>query len=294
MPNFITRFAPSPTGFLHLGHAYSARLAFDAARMQNGVCLLRIEDTDQTRCRLEFETAILKDLSWLGLTWPEPVRRQSDHLEAYCDALALLQDKGLVYRCFKTRKEVINQIASAPHDAGPENMYGEGLFRGSALSRDEEAANLEAGKAFAWRLSMDKCRDYLGEKWTHLFFEEEGSGPNGETGKIRVRPDMFGDAIIGRKDTGTSYHMACLHDDHLQNITHIIRGHDLFYVTYLHILIQNLMDWKTPIYCHHRLLLDENGKRFAKRDKAKTIAALRQEGCRVDEIWRRCGVNTML
>lgn len=282
--SFLTRFAPSPTGHLHIGHAYSAYCAFSAAREAGGECLLRIEDTDQTRCKPEFEEMILKDLCWLGYNWPSPVRRQSQHLNAYGEALKILQDRDLVYRCFKTRREITDQIALAPHDAGAGELYGEKPFFGAPLDAREEAGLLEQNKPYAWRLNMKACKDSLNDDWEKLSFFEEGAGPNGEKGRIKATPEIFGDAILARKDTGTSYHMACVHDDGLQGITHIIRGTDLFAVTHLHVLLQNLLGLNTPIYRHHPLLTDDAGKRFAKRDQAKTLAAMREEGMIADNV----------
>jgi len=278
MTAFVTRFAPSPTGYLHLGHAFSALTVFDAAREAGGTCLLRIEDIDTTRCKPAYEAAVIEDLRWLGCDWPEPVRRQSEHFPDYHAALEALHAKGLVYRCFKTRKEIAEDIARAPHHPGegPEGVIYPGPPE--PMSADEEAERLGQGDAFSWRLSITACREYLGDAFDRLSFVETGEGPEGETGEVRARPETLGDVILGRKDVGTSYHLACTHDDALQGITHVIRGMDLYFATHLHRLLQELMGWPVPVYRHHRLMLDETGKRFAKRDQSLTLRALRDAG----------------
>lgn len=278
MSRFLTRFAPSPTGHLHLGHAFSALTAFGAARAAGGTCLLRIEDIDTTRCKPEFEAAIFEDLAWLDYDWPKPVRRQSAHFPDYARALERLAEKGLVYRCFKTRKEIAEEIARAPHQAGegPDGAIYPGPVE--PLSADEEAERMEAGEAYSWRLSIRAARDHLGAAFEDLHFIEEGSGPHGESGRIKANPESLGDVILGRKDVSTSYHLACVHDDALQGVTHVIRGQDLFFATHLHVLLQALLGLPRPIYRHHRLLVGEDGKRFAKRDKSLTLRSLREAG----------------
>lgn len=278
MSDFVTRFAPSPTGLLHLGHAYSALTAFEAARQAGGRFLLRIEDIDLNRCKPEYETAILEDLAWLDLEWETPVRRQSAHFPEYARTLESLAKRGLVYRCFKTRKEIADEIERAPHHPGegPEGVIYPGPCE--PMSETEEEARLAAGEPYAWRLSMRACRERLGARFDALSFIEEGEGPEGEHGKVAARPETLGDVILGRKDVGTSYHLACTHDDALQGVTQVIRGQDLFFATHVHALLQALMDWPAPRYRHHRLLLDEEGKRFAKRDRSLTLQALREAG----------------
>ncbi len=282
MTDFVTRFAPSPTGLLHLGHAYSALAAFNAAQKNAGRFLLRIENIDETRCKPEFEQAIVDDLTWLGLTWEQPVRRQSDHLDDYENALAMLRQKGLVYRCFKTRKEIADDIARAPHLSpdGPEGPQ----YTGEPLGETAEKTLLAQGAPFAWRLSMQNAKAYLGKAFENLSFVEEWAGPNGETGRINATPEIFGDAIIARKDLGTSYHLASVVDDALQGVTHIIRGEDLFPATHLHRLLQVLLELPVPIYQHHRLITDDNGKRFSKRDQSVTLASMRAKGTAPEEI----------
>lgn len=263
--SFVTRFAPSPTGLLHLGHALSALTAFDAARAAGGRFLLRIEDIDQGRARPEFEAAILEDLAWLGLEWETPVRRQSEHMSEYAGALQHLIDRQLVYRCFRTRKEIAEAIASAPHGASEER------FRGEALPADEEAAKLAAGEPFAWRLSLKKARAALGPAYFALVYEDE-------TGVVRAEPELHGDVVLARKDFPTSYHLASVWDDALQGVTHVIRGDDLREAAPLHVLLQKLLGLPQPVYRHHPLVLGEDGKRLAKRDQAATLRALREIG----------------
>jgi glutamyl-Q tRNA(Asp) synthetase len=262
---FVTRFAPSPTGYLHLGHAFSALTAFDAALAANGRFVLRIEDIDQGRARPEFETAIFEDLAWLGIAWEEPVRRQSEHMADYEAALQSLIERQLVYRCFRTRKEIAEAIASAPHGETEE------AFRGEALAPEEEAEKLEAGESFAWRLSLKKSRAALGSAYFALVFEDE-------TGPVRAEPERHGDIVLARKDFGASYHLASVWDDALQGVTHVIRGEDLREAAHLHVLLQKLLDLPQPVYRHHRLILGDDGKRLAKRDQAATLRSLRENG----------------
>lgn len=285
MTAFATRFAPSPTGLLHLGHAYSALVAFQAAKTVNGQFLLRIEDIDQGRCKADYEDAIYEDLSWLGLTWETPARRQSDHFDEYAAALDKLREKGLVYRCFKTRKEIAEEIARAPHlsPQGPDGVP----YIGSPLAALEERSLLAEGAPFAWRLSISAAKKYLGKRYDALAFTEIGRGPNGENGSIKARPEIFGDVVIARKDFGTSYHLSAVYDDGLQGITHVVRGEDLFHAAHLHALLQALLGLPTPTYHHHRLITDENGKRFAKRDQSVTLRALRENGATREDILAR-------
>lgn len=266
-----SRFAPSPTGRLHRGHAFSALTAWRAARDVGGRFLLRIEDIDPTRCRPEFEAAILEDLDWLGLDWDGAVRRQSRHLDEYAEVIEELRGQGLLYRCFRTRRDILEGIGDAPH--GPVEAA-----RPGAHPAEEESALLAQGRAFAWRLSLDRAREALGHVWDELAFIEEGSGPNDERGLIRARPETAGDVVLARKDAGTAYHVAVTHDDALQEVSHVIRGQDLFDATHVQVLIQALMGWPTPIYRHHRLLAGEDGRRYAKRDRSATLAELRAGG----------------
>jgi len=268
--DIVTRFAPSPSGYLHLGHAASAAKAFGFAQERGGTCLLRIEDIDTTRCKYEFEQAIYEDLNWLGFKWPDPVRRQSDHFIDYGKTLQSLHGKGLVYRCFKTRKEIVDDSASAPHETAE-------AYFGAALGANVEADYLNQDKPFAWRLSLAACRDALGPTYDNLYFTNNGTA-------TKAIPDMLGDVVLARKDVGTSYHIACTHDDALQGVTDIVRGVDLLDSTHIHRLLQELMGWPVPHYHHHALLTDAAGKRYAKRDKSMTLRALRQSGATAENI----------
>ncbi len=285
-PPFVTRFAPSPTGFLHLGHAFSALTAFKAARRTGGRFVVRIEDIDAARCKAEFEAAIYDDLRWLGIEWEEPVRRQSDHLREYHAALDTLIARGLVYRCFKTRTEILDEIARAPHLSleGPEGP----VYFGAPLAASEERALLADGAPFAWRLSIARARAALGARYDALtFFEEAIDG--GEQRIVRANPGLFGDVVLGRKDSGASYHLASVHDDALAGVTHVIRGEDLRPAAHIHTLLYALFDWPQPIYRHHRLITDDQGRRLAKREKAITLRAMRDGGETAAGVRRRLG-----
>ena len=284
-PVFATRFAPSPTGRLHKGHAFSALSAYRAAKDAGGRFILRIEDIDPTRCKPEFEDGIYEDLSWLGLEWEQPVRRQSDHLDDYAKAVDALRQRGLVYRCFRTRKEILDAIGNAPHGAGD-------AARPGPHPADEEAELLQSGKTYAWRLSLDRAKEAIGgAAWDALSFIETGQGPEGETGLVKARPETAGDVVLARKDAGAAYHLAAVHDDALQGITHVVRGVDLFEATHIQRLIQTLMDWPQPTYHHHRLMVGADGKRFAKRDGSITLAALRQGGTTAQDIYTETGLR---
>ncbi len=252
-PGFVTRFAPSPTGLLHRGHAFSALTAFEAARAAGGRFLLRIEDIDQGRCRPAFEAAILEDLAWLGLEWETPVRRQSEHLAAYRDAVEGLRARGLVYRCFKTRREVLADIGRAPHGPAP------------------PLRPTPSTGPFAWRLSLAEASRQLGG-FEGLGFTEEGLGC------VTARPEGAGDVILARKDLGVAYHLAVVLDDARQGVTHVIRGDDLFEATHIQRVLQALLGLPTPTYRHHSLLLRADGKRYAKRDTTETLRDLRARG----------------
>ena len=280
---FATRFAPSPTGRLHRGHAFSALTAWTAAREAGGRFVLRIEDIDPTRCKPEYEAAIYEDLAWLGLDWETPVRRQSEHLADYAAVIEALKARGLVYRCFRTRKEILDAIGDAPH--GPAEAVRPGPH-----APEDEARLLVEGRPYAWRLSLDRAREALGEDaWNALSFREEGVGPDGETGLIRARPETAGDVVLARKDAGTAYHLAVTHDDALQGITHVVRGLDLFEATHIQRLIQALMGWPAPVYRHHRLLTGPDGRRYAKRDRSVTLAELRAGGLTAEALRAELG-----
>jgi len=278
---FVTRFAPSPTGLLHIGHAYAALTAYDAALAAGGNFILRIEDIDTTRCRPQFEAAIYEDLAWLGLAWEQPVLRQSDHLADYHATLERLRQKGLLYRDFRTRSELASDIAGAPHGpVGP-------IVSGAALPAHEEAERLARDEAFAWRLSLSAAREYLGPVWESLSFIEEGCGPDGETGLIVARPELTGDIVLARKDVGAAYHLAVVVDDARQGISHVIRGDDLFAAAHIQRLLQALLDLPTPVYRHHPLLMGPDGRRLAKRNGAPALAELRQAGETAADVRRR-------
>ena len=280
---FVTRFAPSPTGFLHRGHAYSALCAQRAAREANGRFLLRIEDIDRTRCRPEFEAAIHEDLGWLGLAWERPVRRQSDHMDDYARALQELGERGLIYRCFMTRRQVAESIEQAPHGAME-------AYRSQALPPEEEERRVAAGEPYAWRLSLARAERLLGG-FGGLAMREEGAGPGGETGLLPIRPELGGDVVLARKDVGVAYHLAVVVDDALQGITHVIRGQDLFEAAHVQRLLQALLGLQAPVYRHHRLLTDASGRRYAKRDKAETLRELRARGVTAAELRREMGFD---
>ena len=265
--SYVTRFAPSPTGCLHKGHAFSALTAFEAARTAGGRFILRIEDIDFTRCRPEFEAAIHEDLAWLGLAWETPVLRQSEHLEDYLAALEQLREAGLVYRSFKTRKQVLDAMLSAPHGA----LEG---YRGAPLAGDEEATRLAAGEPFAWRLDLAEATRRTGP----LGFIEAGQGPAGEHGPIVVEARPAGDVVLARKDVGVAYHLAVVVDDARQGVTEVIRGQDLFSATHIQRVLQSLLGLSAPRYRHHRLLCGPDGDRLAKRDRAETLQSLRARG----------------
>jgi glutamyl-Q tRNA(Asp) synthetase len=262
-----TRFAPSPTGYLHKGHALSALTAAEIARQAGGRFVVRIEDIDSTRCRPAFEAAILDDLAWLGLDWERPVLRQSEHLDDYLAALERLRSAGLVYRSFATRREVAEAMLSAPHGA-PDG------YRGAPLPAAEEARRLQAGEAFAWRLNLEAAQALAGP----LTFVEALQGPAGEQGEIAVDPGPAGDVVLARKDVGVAYHLAVVVDDAGQGITDVVRGRDLFEATHVQRLLQALLGLPAPRYHHHRLVDGPDGKRLAKRDRAQTLGALRAAG----------------
>ena len=271
---FTTRFAPSPTGPLHLGHAYSALLAFDMARQAGGTCLLRIEDTDTGRSRPHWEQQIYDDLHWLGIAWPEPVLRQSDHLARYNTALMALADRGLVYPCSCTRAD-IRAALSAPQEGAVLPPVYPGTCRGRTMD------SRKPGDAL--RLDMNRALNRLAFP---LVYQETGPC---ESGRHQIDPAtllaMSGDAVLGRKEIETvSYVLASVLDDALQNITDIVRGKDLVDITGLQILLQRLFNLPTPIYHHHRLIRDDAGKRLAKRDDARAIATYRADGASPQDI----------
>ncbi len=273
---FVTRFAPSPTGRLHRGHAFSALCAWTAAQVAGGRFLLRIEDIDRFRCRPEFEAAILDDLTWLDLTWRGPVRRQSEHFSDYQGALERLKDRGLLYRCFRTRAEAMADIGRAPHEASDSRALRP--WRGGPEPPAREARFLAEGRPFAWRLSIAAAQSCPELDQPLSFLEEGDSRGAGRGGRIEVDPVRLDDVVLARKDLGVSYHLAVSVDDALQGVTHVIRGADLYEATAYHRLLQALLGLPTPRYRHHRLLLGPDGRRYAKRDHAQTLGELRARG----------------
>ncbi|MEO0394107.1 MAG: tRNA glutamyl-Q(34) synthetase GluQRS [Pseudomonadota bacterium] len=273
----ILRFAPSPSGRLHLGHAFSALFTWSEAERLGGDVLLRIEDIDHTRCKPEHIANLKADLTWLGLRWADDeVRHQSQHMADYTAMLAQLQTMGLVYPCFCTRAEIkaeIERSVSAPH--GPEGPLYPGTCRN--LDHREAAQRILDGESHAWRLDLAKALARIPDR-TRLNWFDEGVGP------VTGQPEQLGDVVLARKDIATSYHLAVVHDDALQGITHVTRGKDLFHATHLHVLLQALLDFPTPVYHHHDLITDDQGQRLATRDKAKSLAHLRDEGLTAQDV----------
>jgi len=279
----VFRFAPSPNGYLHLGHALSALVNFDMAQQARGRFLLRIEDIDLARCRSEFESAIYEDLAWLGLTWEQPVRRQSEHFDEYRTALARLEAEGLVYPSFESRAEIAALVEERDtRGTWPRDPDGVPLYPGSALSLSpaERARRLAAGAPYALRLDMAAAVARVGA----LAWHETGSGPGGESGMVAAAPAAWGDVVLGRKETPASYHLAVVMDDARQGITHVVRGRDLFWSTSLHRLLQALLDLEEPVYHHHRLVLDADGRKLSKSTQATALRALRQGGAKAADI----------
>ena len=280
MTEVVTRFAPSPTGLLHLGHAYAAIQAWSAAAAAGGRFLLRIEDIDRGRCRPEYEAAILEDLAWLGLSWEQPVRRQSEHFADYRAALDRLAAQELLYPCFCTRKDIQREIAgmaSAPH--GPDGPRYPGTCR--RLPPEERADRLAAGAGFALRLDGAAAARRTGPLTWH----------DDHAGEQAAAPQEFGDVVLARKDVPTSYHLAVVVDDHLQGVTLVSRGCDLFAATHVHRLLQALLGYPTPRYRHHPLLEDEAGRRLAKRHDAAAIRHLREAGGSPSAVYARLGLE---
>jgi glutamyl-Q tRNA(Asp) synthetase len=278
----VFRFAPSPNGRLHLGHAYSALLNADLAARWNGRFLLRIEDIDVTRCRPEFEAAVYDDLAWLGLSWEAPVRRQSEHLEAYRAAAERLERRGLLYPCFCTRREIAAAVVEKERDAPwPRDPDGAPLYPGTcrSLAGPEAARRLAAGEAHAWRLDMTAAL-------------AQAPGPHrvsrfalsGGIDTVAARPQQWGDAVIVRKETPTSYHLSVTVDDAAQGITHVVRGRDLEAATDLHVLLQALLALPGPRYHHHRLIADDEGGKLSKSLKSEALADLRARGVTPAEV----------
>jgi glutamyl-Q tRNA(Asp) synthetase len=289
MPPPVFRFAPSPNGYLHLGHALSALLNHESARQSGGRLLLRIEDIDATRCRPEYEAAMVEDLAWLGIGWETPVRRQSEHLADYRAAIERLAAQGLIYPSFESRAEVARLVAQREATGPwPRDPDGAPLYPGTAktLSADQRAELLQSGAPYALRLDMEAARARAGElSWT-----EQGEGPDGETGTMTARPQAWGDVILARKETPTSYHLSVVLDDALQGVTDVVRGQDLFWSTSVHRLLQQLLKLPQPVYRHHRLVLDDAGQKLSKSTRATGLRELRAEGATPADVRRLAGL----
>ncbi len=280
-----TRFAPSPTGELHLGHAYAAIIAHDIARQSGGKFLLRIDDIDTTRCRPHFIDQIYEDLSWLQLSWDDTPLIQTSRTEAYASALDQLTARRVTYPCFCTRKEIqqeLKNLPNAPH--GPEGPLYPGTCR--TLSPENRRQKIEAGQAFAVRLNAAKLDMRTATFFEHGLYETQKT--------LALEPALFGDLILSRKDVGTSYHLATVLDDHHQGITLVTRGEDLFPASHIQRALQELLGMSVPEYCHHPLIHREDGKRLAKRDKDQTLRALRLQGVGPEEIRNRLNLSTAL
>lgn len=287
----IFRFAPSPNGDLHLGHAYSALLNARLAMETDGRLLLRIEDIDVARCTPEFEEGIYRDLAWLGIEWEEAVRRQSDHFADYAEALDRLVDAGLAYPSFMSRGEARALIveAEAAGREWPRDPDGVPLFPTveRRLSPSERRARIDDGEPFAWRLDIDAA---LAHAPKPLLWDEQGSGPAGETGRIAANPAAWGDVVIARKEVPTSYHLAVVVDDALQGVTHVVRGRDLFHATGIQRLLQELLGLSAPVYLHHDLILGDDGRKLSKSKRDTGLAALRAAGLTPADIARMVGL----
>ena len=275
----VTRFAPSPTGYLHLGHVRSAWEGWHAAREAGGCFLLRIEDIDRARCRHEYGVAILEDLTWLGLAWDGEVRRQSEHFDDYKAALARLDAEGMLYPCFCTRREIQAEIARA--DGAPQGEAGS-RYPGTCkrLSPSERQDKIAAGADYALRLDLAKAVARTGR----LEWSEDGR-------PVAAVPELLGDVVLARKDVPVSYHLAVTVDDALQGVTLVTRGDDLFTATHIHRQLQALLGLPTPVYRHHPLLTDASGRRLAKRDKAATVRDMREAGIMPGEVIRRAQLS---
>jgi glutamyl-Q tRNA(Asp) synthetase len=286
----VFRFAPSPNGYLHLGHAYSALLNFDLAQQSGGRFLLRIEDIDPTRCKPKFETAIYQDLDWLGIAWQEPVRRQSRHLADYRDTIEKLSARGLLYPSFESRAEIAKLVEQREANGQwPRDPDGVPLYPGTAklLSGDQRGRLLQSGAPLALRLDMAAACATAGD----LTWIERGEGPAGETGTVFARPEAWGDVILARRETPTSYHLAVAIDDALQGVTEVVRGSDLFWSTSVHRLLQALLGLPPPAYRHHRLILDDACQKLSKSTGATGLRELRAAGASAADVRRLVGLG---
>jgi len=284
----IFRFAPSPNGYLHLGHAYSALLNHDMARETGGRLLLRIEDIDAPRCRPEYEAAILEDLGWLGISWQPDVRRQSEYFDDYRAALAKLEAERLIYPSFESRSEIAALVAERDrHGRWPRDPDGVPLYPGRArqMPPAERQRRRGGGEPFALRLAMDAAVARAGV----LTWTETGMGPQGQTGTVMAAPQMWGDVVLGRKEMPTSYHLAVAVDDALQGVTDVVRGQDLFWSTAIHRLLQALLGLPEPVYHHHKLIVDAAGRKLSKSTMATSLRELRASGATPADIRRMVG-----
>jgi glutamyl-Q tRNA(Asp) synthetase len=283
----VFRFAPSPNGYLHLGHALSALSNFDLACAAGGRFLLRIEDIDAARCRPDYEQAIYDDLAWLGITWEEPVRRQSAHFDDYRAALARLDALGLIYPSFESRGEIARLVAEREtHASWPRDPDGAPLYPGDALSLApaERRRRMETGAPYALRLDMAAAIARTGA----LAWNETGA--DSKAGSVTAAPQMWGDVVLARKEMPTSYHLAVVVDDARQGVTHVVRGQDLFWSTSVHRVLQALLGLPAPNYHHHRLILDAEGKKLSKSTRATALRALRESGATAADIRRMVGL----
>ena len=283
MPAPVFRFAPSPNGFLHLGHALSALLNFDMARAAHGYLLLRIEDIDTTRCRPEFEAAILEDLVWLGVRWDGDVRRQSEHADDYQRVIDWLKTEDLVYPSFETRSDMARLVEHGHAGAGwPRDPDGAPLAPGRRRPWPLPVPSSRPRREGALRLDMEQAIARTGA----LTFRETGAGPGGETGTITAKPEVWGDVILSRKHFPASYHVAVVLDDALQGVTDVVRGRDLFWATGIHRLLQALLGLQVPRYHHHRLVVDAVGRKLSKSTRATALRELRAQGVTPSDIRR--------
>ncbi|MGA2310994.1 MAG: tRNA glutamyl-Q(34) synthetase GluQRS [Xanthobacteraceae bacterium] len=285
----ILRFAPSPNGYLHLGHAYSALLNHDMARDLGGRLLLRIEDIDVSRCRPQYEAAIYQDLGWLGISWDTSVRRQSEQFDDYRAALAKLEAQGLIYPSFESRSEIAALVAARDRQGRwPRDPDGVPLYPGDArqLPAAERERRRRAGEPYALRLALDAAIARAGV----LTWTETGSGPQGQTGVVEAAPQMWGDVVLARKEVPASYHLAAAVDDALQGVTDVVRGQDLFWATGIHRLLQVLLGLPQPVYHHHKLILDVDGRKLSKSTQATSLRELRAAGATAVDVRRMVGL----
>jgi glutamyl-Q tRNA(Asp) synthetase len=286
----VFRFAPSPNGYLHLGHALSALLNFGMAREAGGRFILRIEDIDATRCRPEYEQAIYEDLAWLGLTWEEPVRRQSEHFDEYRAMLTELDAQGLLYPSFESRAEIAALVAERErYGTWPRDPDGAPLYPGEArgLEISERQRRIAAGGGYALRLDMTLALARTGPlSWTEI-----GAASDNQSSIIAASPEQWGDVVLGRKELPTSYHLSVIVDDARQGVTYVVRGQDLFWSTSIHRLLQALLGFPAPVYHHHRLILDAQGRKLSKSTHATALRALRARDFTPADIRRMVGLD---